>query len=85
MPDADDPLWKECLTAEKALGEARDQLRTIKHLDLRHKASRIPGSCKLARAVFAGAAAGRHPPKIGTRVPGVDPNPREACYQPGAI
>jgi hypothetical protein len=28
MPDADDPLWKECLTAEKALGEARDQLRT---------------------------------------------------------
>jgi hypothetical protein len=37
MPVADDPLWKEWLTAEKALGEARDQLRTVEHLDLGHR------------------------------------------------
>ena len=37
MPVADDPLWKEWLTAEKTLGEARDQLRTVEHLDLGHR------------------------------------------------
>jgi hypothetical protein len=26
MPVADDPMWKEWLTAEKTLAEARDQL-----------------------------------------------------------
>jgi hypothetical protein len=34
MPVADDPLWKEWTVAEKALGEARDQLRTVEHLAL---------------------------------------------------
>jgi hypothetical protein len=34
MPAPDDPLWKEWLVAEKALEEARDQLRTVEHLDL---------------------------------------------------
>ena len=37
MPVADDPLWKDWLTAEKTLGEARDQLRTVEHLDLGHR------------------------------------------------
>ena len=34
MPVADNPLWKEWLAAEKALEEARDQLRTVEHLEL---------------------------------------------------
>jgi len=34
MPVADDPLWKEWVAAEKALEEARDQLRTVEHLEL---------------------------------------------------
>jgi hypothetical protein len=34
MPVPEDPLWKEWLAAENALEEARDQLRTIEHLDL---------------------------------------------------
>jgi hypothetical protein len=34
MPAPDDPLWKEWLVAENALEEARDQLRTVEHLDL---------------------------------------------------
>jgi hypothetical protein len=34
MPAADHPLWQEWLAAEKALEEARDQLRTVEHLDL---------------------------------------------------
>jgi hypothetical protein len=37
MPVAGDPLLKEWLTAEQALGEARDQLRTFEHLDLWHR------------------------------------------------
>jgi len=37
MPVADDPLWKDWLTAEKTLGEARDQLRTVEHLNLGHR------------------------------------------------
>ena len=34
MPVADHPLWQEWLAAENALDEARDQLRTVEHLDL---------------------------------------------------
>jgi hypothetical protein len=34
MPVPDHPLWKEWLAAENALAEARDQLRTVEHLDL---------------------------------------------------
>jgi hypothetical protein len=34
MPLADDPLWREWIAAEKALEEARDQLRTVEHLEL---------------------------------------------------
>jgi hypothetical protein len=34
MPAPDHPLWKEWLVAENALEEARDQLRTVEHLDL---------------------------------------------------
>jgi hypothetical protein len=34
MPVADHPLWQEWLVAEKTLDEARDQLRTVEHLDL---------------------------------------------------
>ena len=34
MPAPEDPLWKEWLVAENALEEARDQLRTVEHLDL---------------------------------------------------
>jgi hypothetical protein len=29
MPVADDPLWKEWLTGEKTVEEARDRLRTV--------------------------------------------------------
>jgi hypothetical protein len=34
MPVEDNALWKDWLNAEKTLGEARDQLRTVEHLDL---------------------------------------------------
>ena len=34
MPVPDHPLWQEWLAAEKAVAEARDQLRTVEHLDL---------------------------------------------------
>jgi hypothetical protein len=34
MPATDHPLWQEWLLAEKTLGEARDQLRTVENLDL---------------------------------------------------
>jgi hypothetical protein len=34
MPVADHPLWREWLEAEKTLAEAREQLRTVEHLDL---------------------------------------------------
>jgi hypothetical protein len=34
MPEPDHPIWQEWLIAEKAVDEARDQLRTIEHLDL---------------------------------------------------
>jgi hypothetical protein len=34
MPVADHPLWGEWLEAEKTLAEAREQLRTVEHLDL---------------------------------------------------
>ena len=34
MPAPEDPRWKEWLVAENALEEARDQLRTVEHLDL---------------------------------------------------
>jgi hypothetical protein len=37
MPAPEDPLWKEWLVAENALEEARDQLRTVEHLDLRSR------------------------------------------------
>ena len=37
MPAPDDPLWKEWLVAENALEEARDQLRTVEHLDLANR------------------------------------------------
>ena len=34
MPVADHALWQEWLAAENALDEAREQLRTVEHLDL---------------------------------------------------
>jgi hypothetical protein len=34
MPDANHVLWQEWLVAEKTLDEARDQLRTVEHLEL---------------------------------------------------
>ena len=34
MPVPEDPLWKEWLAAENTLQEARDELRTVEHLDL---------------------------------------------------
>jgi len=34
MPIGDHSLWQEWLAAEKTLDEARDQLRTVEHLDL---------------------------------------------------
>jgi hypothetical protein len=38
MPLADDPLWREWSEAEKTLAEAREQLRTVEHLDLGDRA-----------------------------------------------
>jgi hypothetical protein len=37
MPAPADPLWKEWLVTENALEEARDQLRTVEHLDLANR------------------------------------------------
>jgi hypothetical protein len=34
MPAPEHPLWKEWLVAENTLQEARDELRTVEHLDL---------------------------------------------------
>jgi hypothetical protein len=37
MPAPDHPLWKEWLVAENTLQEARDELRTVEHLDLANR------------------------------------------------
>jgi hypothetical protein len=34
MPAADHALWQERLVAERTLDEARDQLRSVEHLEL---------------------------------------------------
>lgn len=53
MPAPDDPLWKEWLVSENALEEARDQLRTVEHLDLANREFQEAwGAYRLALGAF---------------------------------
>ena len=53
MPAPDDPLWKEWLVSENALEEARDQLRTVEHLDLANREFQEAwGAYRLALTAF---------------------------------
>jgi hypothetical protein len=53
MPAPEHPLWKEWLVAENTLQEARDELRTVEHLDLSEPGiSGSLGAYRLALGAF---------------------------------
>jgi hypothetical protein len=53
MPAPDHPLWNEWLVAENTLQEARDELRTVEHLDLANREFQEAwGAYRLALGAF---------------------------------